>query len=168
MSIKRTIAPSSLLYRNDIRSMEKLFSGSKEFPRPGEKRTREERIFVKSRRFQSAYSVQPLLLSRGKMLSDGRRWVVGVRDSATREVGCEGRVAKRGWMGEAKCSVVLRPTDPLDNAAGVTDLPHARNSRRYDLLSVALLRFSDSSKRSSHHVTTCFGDTRRCVFDSDD
>lgn len=32
--------------------------------------------------------------------------------------------------GGAKCSVVLRPTDPLDNAStGVTDLPHARNSR---------------------------------------
>lgn len=40
--------------------------------------------------------------------------------------------------GEAKCSVVLRPTDPLDNVAtGVTDLPHARNSCLYDLSYVA-------------------------------
>lgn len=64
--------------------------------------------------------------------------------------GGEWRLQGDGDVGEGvKCSVVLRPTDPLDNAStGVTDLPHTRNSRWYDPLGAAA--FLGSSQRSSH------------------
>lgn len=123
-----------------IHLKEKLLSAARKF-RPGERP-----IFAKSRRFQA--HIRPLLFHGKMSRGGGDGWPT--RDSSTR-----GKVAAtEGVMTWGRGQNAPWFCDPLTRSItlppGVTDLPHARNSRWYNPLSAAASL--GSSQRSSRRA----------------